>query len=100
MAAAAESWTNKARLVVFGDSELAADSFYQQGNGDILINAIDWAAEQDDQINLTPRDRINRQYRQPGTLGLVGILLTGLCVLPIFIAGAGISTWIARRRQG
>lgn len=100
LAAAAENWSNKARLVVFGDSELAADSFYQQGNGDILINAIDWVAEQDDQINLTPRDRINRQYRQPGTLGLVAILLTGLCVLPIAIAGAGISTWLARRRRG
>lgn len=100
LAIASEDWMQDARLVVFGDSELAADAFYQQGNGDIVINAIDWVAEQEQQINLTPRDPINRQYRQPGTFGMIGMILTGLCILPIIIAGAGISTWVARRRRG
>jgi ABC-type uncharacterized transport system involved in gliding motility auxiliary subunit len=100
LAIASEDWLLNTRLVAFGDSELAADSFYRQGNGDIVINAIDWVAEQEQQINLTPRDTINRQYRQPGTLGLIGLLFAGLCALPIIIAGAGISTWVARRRRG
>jgi ABC-type uncharacterized transport system involved in gliding motility auxiliary subunit len=100
LAIAAEDWTRNARLVIFGDSELAADAIYEQGNGDIVINAIDWVAEQDEQISLTPKETIERQYRQPGTLGLIAMLLGALCILPLIIAGAGISTWIARRRQG
>lgn len=100
LAVAAEDWTKNSRVVVFGDSELAADAIYQQGNGDIVINAVDWVAEQDEQISLTPKDSISRQYRQPGTLGLIAMLLGALCVLPLIIAGAGVSTWLARRRQG
>lgn len=100
LAIAAEDWTKNARLVVFGDSELAADAIYEQGNGDIVINAIDWVAEQDEQISLTPKENIERQYRQPGTLGFIAMLLGALCILPLIIAGAGVSTWIARRRQG
>jgi ABC-type uncharacterized transport system involved in gliding motility auxiliary subunit len=100
LAIASEDRMTNARLVVFGDSELAADAFYQQGNGDIVINAIDWVAEQDDQIDLTPRDSIQRSFRQPGTFGLIAMILGALCVLPILIAGAGVSTWVARRRRG
>jgi ABC-type uncharacterized transport system involved in gliding motility auxiliary subunit len=100
LAVAAEDWTMSARVVVFGDSELAGDSFYQQGNGDIFINAVDWVAEQDEQISLTPKDRIERTYQPPSTVGLIAMLLGVLCVLPLVIAGAGISTWMARRRRG
>ena len=97
---AAEDWMKTARVVVFGDSELAADAIYQQGNGDIVVNAVDWVAEQDEQISLTPKDSIERQYKQPGTIGLIAMLLGSLCVLPLIIAGAGISTWMARRKRG
>jgi ABC-type uncharacterized transport system involved in gliding motility auxiliary subunit len=97
---AAEDWMKTARVVVFGDAELAADAIYQQGNGDIVVNAVDWVAEQDEQISLTPKDSIERQYKQPGTIGLIAMLLGSLCVLPLIIAGAGISTWMARRKRG
>ncbi|PKN91300.1 MAG: hypothetical protein CVU44_19490 [Chloroflexi bacterium HGW-Chloroflexi-6] len=100
LAIASEDWMKSARLVVFGDSELAADAIYQQGNGDIVVNAIDWVAEQDDQISLTPKESTERLYKQPGTLGLIAMLLGALCVLPLIIAGAGISTWAARRKRG
>jgi ABC-type uncharacterized transport system involved in gliding motility auxiliary subunit len=100
LAIAAEDWTKSARMVVFGDSEMAADAIYEKGNGDIAINAIDWAAEQEDQISLTPKESVERQYRQPGTLGLVTMLLGAICILPLIIAGAGVSTWVARRKRG
>jgi ABC-type uncharacterized transport system involved in gliding motility auxiliary subunit len=100
LAIAAEDPAKNARLVVFGDSEFASDAIYQQGNGDIIISAVDWAAEQENQIALTPKDPIDRQYKQPGTVGLVAILLGSLCILPLVIAGAGVSTWMARRKRG
>ncbi|MDX9991016.1 MAG: GldG family protein [Anaerolineales bacterium] len=100
LAVAAEDLTKNARMVVFGDSELAADAIYEQGNGAIAINAIDWAAEQEAQISLTPKESVERQYRQPGTFGLVAMLLGAVCILPLIIAGAGVSTWVARRKRG
>lgn len=100
LAIAAEDQAKSARIVVFGDSEFASDAIYKQGNGDIIINAVDWVAEQENLITLTPKDPIERQYKQPGTVGLLAILLGSLCVLPLIIAGAGVSTWMARRKRG
>ncbi len=100
LAVAAEDWTKNARLVVFGDSEMAADAIYQQGNGDIFINAVDWVAEQDNLINLTPKEPTQRSFKAPGTAGFVAMILGALCVLPLLVVGAGVSTWAARRKRG
>ncbi len=97
---AAENYLTQSRLVVFGDSEFAGDAPYKNGNGDILINSIDWAAEQEGLINLTPKNNIERTYNPPGTLGLVGIIVTAVCVIPILVIMAGASAWYARRRRG
>ena len=100
LAVAAENSTTKGRLVVFGDSEFAADALYSRGNGDILINAIDWAAEQEDIINLTPKTATPRTFNAPGTLGFIGIILTSLCFIPLLVIGGGVWAWFSRRRRG
>jgi ABC-type uncharacterized transport system involved in gliding motility auxiliary subunit len=100
LGAAAQNSVSKARLVVFGDSEFATDTLYQKGNGDILINAIDWAAEQENLISLTPKNNISRTYEQPGTAGLIGIILLSLCGIPLLVVSAGVAAWYSRRRRG
>ncbi len=100
LAVAAENSTTRGRLVAFGDSEFAADALYARGNGDILINAIDWAAEQEDLINLTPKSPMPRTFTAPGTLGLIGIILTSLCFIPLVVIGGGVWAWVSRRRRG
>lgn len=100
LAVAAEQSTTGGRLVVFGDSEFAADALYPRGNGDILINAVDWAAEQEDLINLTPKPSTPRNFNAPGTLGLIGITLTSLCFIPLLVIGGGAWAWFSRRRRG
>jgi ABC-type uncharacterized transport system involved in gliding motility auxiliary subunit len=100
LAVAGENWVTKARLVVFGDSEFAGDGPYKTGNGDIFINAIDWVAEQEGLINLTPKNNITRTYSPPGTLGLVVILVTAVCVIPVLVILAGVLAWYSRRRRG
>ncbi len=100
LAAAYENLGNKARLVVFGDSDFATDPFYQQGNGDILINSVDWAAAQEDLISLTPKNNITRTYEPPTTPVLIGIILLSLCVIPLLVIGAGVAAWYSRRRRG
>jgi ABC-type uncharacterized transport system involved in gliding motility auxiliary subunit len=100
LAVAVEDPQVTARLVVFGDSEFSSDALFQQGYGDILINAIDWAAEQDNIINLTAKEPTLRTYTPPTTLGLVGIILASLCLIPLLVIGAGVGAWLSRRRQG
>lgn len=100
LAAAAENTAAGGRLVVFGDSEFAADRLYARGNGDILINAIDWAAEQEDIINLTPKPAMPRTFNPPGTLGFLGIIFTSLCFIPLMVIGGGVWAWVSRRRRG
>ncbi|MCS6993168.1 MAG: GldG family protein [Anaerolineales bacterium] len=100
LAAAAENTTSKGRLVVFGDSEFAADALYVRGNGDIFINAVDWAAEQENLISLTPKSPAPRTFRAPGTLGFIGFVLTSICVLPLVVIGGGVWSWFSRRRRG
>lgn len=88
-------------MVVFGDSEFAADeNFIQYGNGDLLINSVDWASRQEELINLTPKDPVQRVLVPPQryTLGL--ILFISVFLLPGMIVIAGGIVWYQRRKQG
>lgn len=89
-----------ARLVVFGDSDFAANNdYFGYGNGDLLVNSIDWAAGQESLINLTPKQQTSRFVVPPSveTLGLI-FLLT-IVVMPGAVLVWGISTWWRRRRR-
>jgi len=97
---AIENVTNGGRMVVFGDSEFAADAFYSRGYGEILINAIDWAAEQENIISLTPKESRSRTFQTPGTLGFIGVVLASVCIIPLLVIAGGATAWFARRRRG
>ncbi len=101
LAASAENSTTKSRLVVFGNSIFATDKgFDAYANGDIFINSVDWAAQQGNLINITPHTPITRTFNPPNQLVLLVILLGSVFVIPGLIVAAGISNWLARRRQG
>ena len=100
LAIAGENSTTKSRIVVFGDSEFAANALYKLGNGEILLNAIDWVTQQEKLINLTPKNGTTRTYIPPGSVGLVGIILISLCALPLLIMAGGFATWYSRRKRG
>lgn len=101
LAAAGENSTTKGRVVVFGNSLFATDQFFNSyGNGNIFVNSVDWAAEQENIINITPREPIARTFQPPTSLGLVGILIFSVFLLPGAVVVAGISSWISRRRRG
>jgi ABC-type uncharacterized transport system involved in gliding motility auxiliary subunit len=101
LAVVAEDTNNKARLVVFGDSDFATNAyagFY--GNRDMIVNSIDWAAKEENLISLTPKEIVSRALVQPkaNTMGL--IFLGSLIVLPGLVIVGGISSWLIRRKQG
>ena len=101
LAVVAEGISNDTRLVIFGDSDFALNANYGvYGNGDMIVNSIDWAAKEENLINLTPKNTVDRYLIQP-TPYMVGMIFLGsLVVLPGIVLAAGIGTWVARRRQG
>ena len=101
MAIAADNAKTKGRIVVFGNSLFATDkAFDAYGNGNIFINSVDWTAEQEDLLNIIPREPIARTFTPPSSLQFVIILLTSIFIIPGLVVVAGISSWIARRRRG
>jgi ABC-type uncharacterized transport system involved in gliding motility auxiliary subunit len=90
-----------ARILVIGDSDFAgSSSFAQYGNGDFLLNGIDWAAEQEGLISLTPRQPTQR-FLLPPTTPAAGLTLLGsVFVLPVLVLVTGITVWVRRRNRG
>ena len=101
MAVAGENSTTKGRVVVMGNSYFASgQNFDQVGNGNFFINSVDWAAEQEDLIQFTPRSTTERTFVAPSNISRLFIFLGSICGLPGLILIAGVAAWLARRRQG
>ena len=87
--------------MVFGNSHFFRnEGFDAYANGEVFTNAVDWAAQESDLINITPRTPVTRTFNSPGQLGFIAILLGSIFLIPGLVLVAGISSWLARRRQG
>jgi ABC-type uncharacterized transport system involved in gliding motility auxiliary subunit len=101
VAAASEDSISKSRLVVIGDSDFAANKdYFGLGNGDLLVNSIDWAAHQDSLISLTPKPSVDRYVAPPSRQALVLIALLSIILVPAAFLILGVSTWWGRRARG
>ncbi len=101
LAASGENMENKGRVVVFGNSVFATDEgFDAYGNGDLFINAVDWAAGDDAPVDITIRPATQRTFMAPGQVQWVAILLGSVCILPSIVLGAGVAAWYSRKRRG
>lgn len=89
------------RVVVAGNSLFATNSSFDvYGNGNMFINSVDWAAEQENLLNLTPREPITRTFTAPNNITFVVMIITTVLVLPGLVVFLGISAWAARRKRG
>jgi ABC-type uncharacterized transport system involved in gliding motility auxiliary subunit len=95
---AAVATKDKARIVVFGTSNLAANQFLNlQGNRDFFLNAVSWLAEQEDLISIRPRDArqtpvfLTSQQAQ-------AVFLIPVVLVPALVLVGGIWTVVRRRR--
>lgn len=101
LAIAGENSASKGRVVAFGNSVFATDEgFDAYGNGNIFINSVDWAAEQEDLINITPRTPTLRTFVPPTNIGFIIMIIVAVLVLPGIVIFAGVSSWLARRKRG
>ena len=99
LAAALEDSQLGARLVVIGDDDFASNGgFFAGGNGDLIVNSVDWAARQENLIDITPHQRTVRQVL-PATRSTVTLLVLGTTVvIPGGIILAGGLVWWNRRK--
>ena len=101
LAVAGENPASKGRVVVFGTSEFAMDQIFDRyGNGDMFVNSVDWLAEQENLTSITPKNITERTFTPPSQLYWIFILLTSIFIIPGLVVLGGVSTWLARRRQG
>lgn len=101
MVASGENTTTNGRVVVFGNSFFATNELFDvYGNGNFFVNSVDWAAEQENLINITPNTPTARTFNPPNQIQLLIILLGSVLIVPGLVVFAGVSAWLARRRQG
>ena len=89
--------TPQTRVVVFGDSDFATNGVLgTQGNRDLFLNAVNWAAQQESLIAIRPKEAGDRrvtmtedQQRRVLYLSVLG--------LPLAVAALGVWTWSRRR---
>ena len=87
----------QARLAVFGDSDFASNSAVGiQGNRDLVLNTINWLAQQENLIAIRPREPEDRRITLTADQQ-ARVYWLSLVLLPGFIAGAGVYTWWNRR---
>jgi ABC-type uncharacterized transport system involved in gliding motility auxiliary subunit len=92
---------NNARVVVIGDSDFASNAANSEyANGDFFINSVDWAAHQDNLIDITPKTPTNRMMLPPQAYTMNLLLLGFVFVLPGLVIFSGIMVWIQRSRRG
>jgi ABC-type uncharacterized transport system involved in gliding motility auxiliary subunit len=85
------------RVVVFGDSDFAANSALGiQGNRDLFMNTVGWLSQQENLISIRPRDPEDRRITLTATQQ-ANITWVSLLVIPGAIFGAGIYNWWRRR---
>ena len=101
LAAVGENSVTKGRVVVFGNSLFATDDVFDAyGNGNIFINSVDWAAEQENLINITPREQTQRSFTPPTNGVFIIMIIISIFVFPGLVVFSGISSWLARRKKG
>ena len=101
LGASGENTTTHGRVVVFGNSLFTNDQYFSvYANSDVFVNSVDWAANQNNLINITPRTPITRTFNPPSSFGLIAILLGTVFIIPGLVIGAGIFSWLERRRRG
>lgn len=90
--------TSSTRLVVFGDSDFAANSSLTLGgNGDdLFLNSVNWLAEEEELISIRPKPPVSRMLvLSPGEARF--LLYSSVIFLPAIVLVVGAAIWWGRR---
>jgi len=85
-------------LVVFGDSDFAANgSFNFSGNGDLFLNTVSWLTQEKGLISIRPKETRFTPLFLSQSQGKI-LMTVSLLVLPAAVFITGIAIWKRRRR--
>ena len=91
--------TDESQIVVFGDSDFAANGAFQQSaNGDLILNAINYLAEEKDLIAIRPKRSLGDRLFLTASQGRQ-IFFISVVLLPALVVGVGVSVFVQRRKQ-
>ena len=97
---AAENNTTKARVVVFGDSDFANNTWSEQGaNSQLFANIVNWAVADQNLLNLSTKLPTNRSLALMDALTINLILLVTVILMPLSVLILGAVVWFQRRRH-
>lgn len=86
----------EARVVVFGDSDFAANfALGIQGNRDLFMNTVNWLSQQENLIAIRPKESADRRLTMTSSQQLRVTVL--VILIPIVIFASGIYAWWRRR---
>lgn len=101
LVASGENTSTGGRVVVVGTSQFASDQYFDSfGNGDLFANAVDWAAEQENLTNITPKTTTARTFLPASQGRILFLMFIVAFAIPGMFVALGVYTWVVRRRQG
>lgn len=97
LSVAAVATRDKARLVVVGTSNLAANQFINlQGNRDFFLNTVSWLAEQEDLLSIRPKDSKQSPIFLTSQQAQM-VFLVPVVFVPGLVLVGGVLTFMRRR---
>jgi len=85
------------RLAVFGDSDFATNRYYNlSGNGNLLLNTLNWLTEEADLISIQPKTSAPRTLQLTPSQARM-IFFVSVLILPLVVLILGVSVWLRRR---
>lgn len=83
-------------MVVAGDVDFASNALFNwQGNGDLVLNSVNWLAGQQDLISIRPKEVANKRVELTDSRRAVAFALL-VVLLPLFPAVTGVVTIIKK----
>jgi ABC-type uncharacterized transport system involved in gliding motility auxiliary subunit len=92
------STKDNTKIVVFGDSDFAANIYAgQSGNGNLFLNVVNYLAEESDLIAIKPKDPEDRRVTLTAKQGKMIFWLT-LVIMPVSVIATGVVVYFRRRK--
>ncbi len=89
--------SSQGRFVVIGCSSWATNGFIRfNGNADLVLNAVNWLASDEDLISIRPKQQEDRRITMT-TAQLNWVRATSQFMLPLVVVIAGVAVWWKRR---